>query len=150
MNRSRVWALFTASLLYFASLYVYVPTLPAYIAERTTTLTAVGVVLSMYGLWMAVLRLPLGVITDATSRNKPSIVAGILMAGAGAVMMAIGRSAGPLAFGRALTGASAAVWVPLTLLVVGGTVATCALVPLVMGRPQAPVTADTETASKLT
>jgi len=44
----------------------------------------------------------------------------------------------------------AAVWVPLTLLVVGGTVATCALVPLVMGRPQAPVTADTETASKLT
>ena len=44
----------------------------------------------------------------------------------------------------------AAVWVPLTLLVVGGTVATCALVPLVMGRPQAPVTAGTETAGKLT
>jgi len=44
----------------------------------------------------------------------------------------------------------AAVWVPLTLLVVGGTVATCALVPLVMGRPQASVTTDTETASKLT
>jgi len=44
----------------------------------------------------------------------------------------------------------AAVWVPLTLLVVGGTVATCALAPLVMGRPQAPVTAGTEAAGELT
>ncbi len=119
MNRSPVRALFAASLLYFAALYVYVPALPAYIAERTSSLTAVGVVLAMYGLWMAVLRMPLGIITDATGRSKPYLVAGVLLAGVGAVVMVLGRSIGALAVGRALTGVSAAVWVPMMVVFAG-------------------------------
>ena len=119
MNRSRIRALFVASLLFFAALYVYVPSLPAHIAERTSSLTAVGLVLSMYGLCMALLRMPVGVITDATGRNKPYLVAGVLMAGLGAVVMAMGRSVAPLAVGRALTGVSAAVWVPMMVVFAG-------------------------------
>jgi MFS family permease len=119
VNRSRIRALFAASLLYFAALYVYVPALPAYIAQRTSSLAAVGVVLSMYGLWMALLRMPLGVITDATGRNKPYLIAGVLLAGVGAVAMVLGRSVGALALGRALTGASAAVWVPMMVVFAG-------------------------------
>ncbi|HVP18105.1 MAG TPA: MFS transporter [Spirochaetia bacterium] len=119
MNRNRIRSLFAASLLYFAALYVYVPSLPAHIAERTSSLAAVGVVLSMYGLWMAVLRMPVGVITDATGRNKPYLVAGVLLAGVGAVVMVLGRSVGTLAVGRSLTGASAAVWVPMMVVFAG-------------------------------
>lgn len=119
MNRGRITAVFTAALLYFAALYVYVPTLPGYVAARTSSLTAVGVVLSMYGLWMAVLRMPLGVITDATGRYKPYLLAGVLLAGIGALVMAAGTSAGTLAAGRALTGVSAAVWVPLMVVFAG-------------------------------
>ena len=117
MHPSR--ALFVASTLFFAALYTYVPALPAYVAGRTTSLTAVGVVLSMYGLWMAVFRMPLGVITDATGRNKPYLIGGVLMAGLGAVVMMLGRSAGPLAAGRALTGLSAAAWVPMMVVFAG-------------------------------
>ncbi len=119
MNRHAVRALFAASLLYFAALYVYVPSLPGYIAERTSSLAAVGVVLSMYGLWMAVLRMPLGVITDATGRFKPYLLGGVLLAGIGAVVMVLGRSIGSLAVGRALTGVSAAVWVPMMVVFAG-------------------------------
>ncbi|MGA2974337.1 MAG: MFS transporter [Spirochaetia bacterium] len=119
MNRDRIAALFGAAVLFFVALYAYVPSLPAYIAERTSNLTAVGVVLSMYGLWMAVLRMPLGVVTDATGRNKPYLVAGVLMAGIGAVVMALGKTLGMLAFGRALTGVAAAAWVPMIVVFAG-------------------------------
>lgn len=119
MNRDRIAALFGAAVLFFVALYAYVPSLPAYIAERTSSLTAVGVILSMYGLWMAVLRMPLGVVTDATGRNKPYLVGGVLMAGIGAVVMALGKTLGVLAFGRALTGVAAAAWVPMMVVFAG-------------------------------
>jgi len=119
VNRTSVRALFTASFLFFAALYTYVPALPAYVAGRTTSLTMVGVVLSMYGLWMAVLRMPLGVITDTTGRSKPYLVGGVLLAGAGALVMMSGRSVWPLAVGRALTGLSAAAWVPMMVVFAG-------------------------------
>ena len=119
MNRTAVRALFIASLLFFAALYTYVPALPAYIAGRTSSLAAVGAVLSMYGLWMAVMRVPVGVVTDTTGRNKPYLIGGVLMAGAGAAVMMVGRSVGPLALGRALTGVSAAAWVPMMVVFAG-------------------------------
>jgi predicted MFS family arabinose efflux permease len=119
MDRTSSRALFVVSTLFFAALYTYVPALPAYVAGRTSSLTAVGVVLSMYGLWMAVLRMPLGVITDATGRNKPYLIGGVLLAGLGAVVMMLGRSLGPLAVGRALTGLSAAAWVPMMVVFAG-------------------------------
>jgi MFS family permease len=119
MNRNRIAAVFGAAVLYFVALYAYVPSLPAYIAERTSSLAAVGVILSMYGLWMAALRVPLGVVADATGRSKPYLVGGVLMAGLGAVVMAFGKSLGMLAFGRALTGASAAAWVPMMVVFAG-------------------------------
>jgi MFS family permease len=113
MSRYRIPALFSAAVLFFAALYSYVPSLPAYLSERTSSLTAVGLVLSMFGLWMATLRIPLGVVADATGRNKPYLIGGVLMAGIGATVMALGKSIGMLAFGRALTGAAAAAWVPM-------------------------------------
>ncbi len=113
MHRIHIVAFFGASVLYFVSLYVYVPILPAFIAERTSNLTAVGVVLSMYGLWTAVSRMPLGILSDATGRKKLYLVGGTLMSGVGALVMAFGTSVGTMALGRALTGLAAATWVPM-------------------------------------
>ena len=119
MNRRGIVTLFGAAVLYFVALYAYVPSLPAYVAERTSSLTAVGVVLSMYGLWMAVLRIPLGVVTDVTGRYKPYLIGGVRAAGGGAAVMAFGGSLGALALGRALTGAAAAAWVPMMVVFAG-------------------------------
>ncbi|MBC7315868.1 MAG: hypothetical protein H5T70_05570, partial [Chloroflexi bacterium] len=56
--------------LYWVSLYLYTPTLPTYVASKTDNLAMVGVVLSMYGLWQAVTRVPLGILSDWVGRRK--------------------------------------------------------------------------------
>ena len=119
VNRRKVTAYFIASTLYWAGLYIYVPTLPAFVKMRVSTLTEVGVVISMYGLWSAILRIPTGIIVDATGRRKATVVVGFLLAVVGALVMGTGGSAGVLMFGRALTGASTATWVPVMVIFAG-------------------------------
>jgi MFS family permease len=113
LNRGRIAAFLVATFLYWGSLYVYAPTLPVYVKMKATSLTAVGIVLSMYGLWEALVRMPLGVTVDATGRSKASLVIGFLLAGAGSLVMGLGTSIGAIGFGRALTGVSSAAWVPM-------------------------------------
>ncbi|MCJ7549332.1 MAG: hypothetical protein MUQ30_06600, partial [Anaerolineae bacterium] len=56
----RLIGLYVAAVVfYWAALYIYVPTLSVYVESKTSTLASVGVVLSMYGLWQAIIRLPL-------------------------------------------------------------------------------------------
>ena len=112
----RVAAFFVASVLYWAAQYIYVPTLPAYVKSSVASLSAVGVVLSMYGLWSAILRVPTGIFVDASRRERPIVVIGFLLSSAGALVMGRGGSAGALMFGRALTGASTATWVPVMVM----------------------------------
>lgn len=50
--------------LFWMSLFLYIPTLSTYIQHRTENLAMVGVVLSMYGLWQALARIPLGLVSD--------------------------------------------------------------------------------------
>jgi MFS family permease len=106
---------FTASLFYWVSMYLYLPTLGDYVSRRTASLATVGLVLAMYGLWQALVRIPMGIGTDLTGRGKPFIMAGLGFAAAGALVMGFGRSVAVLALGRALTGVAAGVWVPLVI-----------------------------------
>lgn len=116
---SRRWMilLVTAAVaLYWSSLYFYVPTLGIYANEKVADAAMVGVVLSMYGLWQAVVRLPLGIAADWLGRRKPFIISGFLLSGLGALIMAAAGGYGGLVAGRAITGLAAAAWVPLTVL----------------------------------
>ena len=99
--------------LFWVSLFIYVPTLPTYVQSKVDNLAVVGVVLAMYGLWQAVLRLPVGIIADWWGRRKPFIVAGLVFSGLGAWLMAIAGDAVELGAGRAMIGVAAAAWVPL-------------------------------------
>lgn len=111
--RKKAFIFVAASVLYWISLYLYVPTLPTYVRTRTENLSLVGVVLAQYGLWQTIVRLPVGIAADWWGGRKPFILAGLLMSGVGAVVM--GRAAGieGLLVGRAITGLAAAAWVPL-------------------------------------
>jgi MFS family permease len=101
--------------LYFASLYLYMPTLPTYVASKTGNLALVGVILAQFGLWQAIIRLPLGIATDWLGRRKLFIMVGLVLAGAGAWVMGSADSSTGLLVGRAITGVAAATWVPLTV-----------------------------------
>ncbi len=102
-----------STFLYWVSLYLYMPTLPTYVLTRTSNLAVVGTVLSMYGLWQALLRIPVGISVDRAGNGKYFIAIGLLVSSAGAIVMGVGESVGTLILGRALTGVAAATWVPL-------------------------------------
>lgn len=103
------------AILYLMALYLYVPTLPTYVQSKSESLTLVGVILAQYGLWQAIIRLPLGIVTDWVGRRKPFIIGGTILAGLGAWVMGTAESAGGMAVGRAITGLAAGTWVPLTV-----------------------------------
>jgi len=119
-NRQLKIALYgTAVFLYWIALYLYVPTLPTYVESKSDNLAMVGIVLSMYGLWQAFIRLPLGIISDWVGRRKPFIIAGFGLVGLGAWIMGVSDTASGLLIGRAVTGLAAGTWVPLIVLFSG-------------------------------
>jgi MFS family permease len=105
-----------AVFLYWITLYLYAPTLPTYVQSKSDSLALVGVVLSMYGLWQAVIRLPLGIAADWLGWRKPFIIVGLALAGLGAWIMGVADSVNGLIVGRAITGLAAGTWVPLVVM----------------------------------
>ena len=53
-NRTQYFLILIVVFLYWAGLYLYVPTLPVYVQTKTELLEMVGVVIAMYGLWQAI------------------------------------------------------------------------------------------------
>lgn len=116
-NRTRLVILYgLIVILYWASLYLYTPTLPTYVASKTDDLALVGVVLSMYGLWQAIIRIPLGIMADWLGRRKPFILFGFLLSAAAAVLMGSSGNVNGILIGRAISGLAAGTWVPLVVL----------------------------------
>jgi MFS family permease len=95
--------------------YAYAPTLPDYIYGHTGSLRLVGLVLSMYGIWQALVRLPLGILIDARGGQKTVIITGLVLGGLGALLLWLSGGTGWLAAGRALSGLAAGIWVPLVV-----------------------------------
>jgi MFS family permease len=115
-QRRNLARLYLAAVFFFwASMYVYMPTLPQYVQGKTNQLALVGIVLSMYGLWQALLRLPLGVASDRVGRRKPFIIICFIFSALGAWLMSTSSDALWLGIGRGITGLAAAGWVPLVV-----------------------------------
>ncbi len=114
-NRRLLVLYVIAVCLYWAAQYVFVPTLSVYVESKAASLASVGAVLSMYGLWQAIVRLPLGIVADWVGRRKPFIIAGFAFAGLGAVVMGMATGVPGLTLGRAFTGVAASSWVLLVV-----------------------------------
>jgi DHA1 family multidrug resistance protein-like MFS transporter len=102
-----------AAFLYWIAQYLFVPTLPVYVRSKTENLALVGVVLAMYGLWQAIIRLPLGIAVDWLGWRKPFILVCFALAGLGPWMMGVADNVTWLLVGRAITGLAAGSWVLL-------------------------------------
>lgn len=98
------------SFMYWASLYLYLPTLPTYINGKVNDLAIVGAVLSMFGLWQAIGRLPVGICADWVNWYKPFIIGCLIMTGTGAWILGHASDSGALFLGRTLTGLGASAW----------------------------------------
>lgn len=115
---SRDWRItlhLPVAFLFWFTLFVYVPSLPVYVQTRTSTLTVVGLVLSMFGMWQLISRLPIGIIVGRLGRRKPFILLGCLFAVLGAWLLATAFSLPQLLVGRAVTGIAGGMWVVLVV-----------------------------------
>jgi len=115
-RRAQIGLYVTVVFLFWMALYLYVPTLPVYAQTRTDNLALIGVVISMYGLWQAIIRLPLGIAADWLGRSKPFIITGMVLVGLGAWVMGTANGINGLIVGRAITGLAAGTWVPLIVM----------------------------------
>jgi MFS family permease len=115
-QRTRLLLLSAATILYWASMYIYVPILSPYLESRGLSVGWIGFIIGSYGITQIVVRLPLGLYSDVMRRRKPFLIAGLL---AGAVSCALfllpGTWGGPLG-GRLLAGLCASAWVPFSVL----------------------------------
>ncbi len=100
---------------FWGAQYIYLPTLPTYLQTKVNDLSLVGFVLSMFGLWQALIRLPLGIASDWFGWRKPFLVVGLALSGVGALVMASTDQVVGLAIGRSITGVSAGAWVVLVV-----------------------------------
>ena len=100
---------------YWVGLYLYVPTLPLYVKQYSSHLGIIGLVLSMYGLWQALTRFPVGLASDLWGRAKPFILVGFVFTGLGAWLMGAAPDIFWIGVGRGITGLAAATWVPIVV-----------------------------------
>jgi MFS family permease len=115
-NRRVTIALYAIAVFFFwGAQYIYLPTLPTYVQNKVNDLSLVGFVLSMYGLWQAIIRIPLGIASDWLGWRKPFIIGGLALSAVGAWMLAASNDLLGLTIGRAITGASTGAWVVLVV-----------------------------------
>lgn len=104
-----------ASVLFWTSLYVYVPVLSTHARALGASLGVVGLVVGVYGLAQLVFRIPIGLASDWSGRRRSFIVVGMLANALGAVVLALSPAAWLLVIGRAITGIGASVFVILSI-----------------------------------
>ncbi|MCZ8522717.1 MULTISPECIES: MFS transporter [Paenibacillus] len=107
------------TLLYWCSLYVYVPILSPYLEHLGASYTMAGIVLGSYGLTQIVLRLPLGIASDRMKLRKPYILLGMLATALSCLCFALGEQLAWALAGRVLSGIAASTWVAFTVMYAG-------------------------------
>jgi len=115
-NRKAAIGLYALAVFFFwGSQYIYLPTLPTYLQSKVIDLSWVGFVLSMYGLWQALVRIPLGIAADWWGRRKPFLIVGLALGALGAWILGTSDHLIGLTLDRAITGVSTGVWVVLVV-----------------------------------
>lgn len=104
------------TLLYWSTLYIYVPVLSPFLADRGLSMNLIGLVLGSYGLTQLVIRLPLGLMSDRLNRRKPFLLLGMLTGVLGCWLMTLGDSWHEPLAGRIMSGVCASTWVAFTVL----------------------------------
>lgn len=102
--------------LFWAAMYVYTPVFPVYAGTLGASMSVVGIAVGAYGFTQMLLRIPLGMWSDAIGKRRVFIVAGIAVCGLAAIGFAFAPSPTWLIVCRGLMGVAAATWVCATIL----------------------------------
>ncbi|WP_274361876.1 MFS transporter [Paenibacillus thermotolerans] len=110
-----IFALVT--LLYWTSLYTYVPVLSPYLLDHLQVGAAfAGIVLGSYGFVQILLRLPIGIYSDRLRRRRPFIALGMFTGALSCFMFAAGANPAWALAARSVSGICSSAWVAFTVL----------------------------------
>ncbi|MBO9604359.1 MAG: MFS transporter [Paenibacillaceae bacterium] len=104
------------TVLYWVTLYIYVPILSPYMEAKGIGYTLAGIVLGSYGLVQIFVRLPIGVWSDRLRVRRPFVVLGLASGAVSCLLFAAGAHWGWTLAARAVGGFSASCWVAYTVL----------------------------------
>ena len=111
VHRTSILLFCVSTFFYWAALYLYVPILPVYAQSLGASLSMVGIVVASYALPQLLLRVPMGLWSDALGRRKPLVAAGVVMTLVGALGLGLAPTPLFLTVARTATGIGASVWV---------------------------------------
>lgn len=103
-------------LLFWASMYVYVPTLPVYAESSGANLGVVGLAVGMYGFTQMLARIPVGIWSDSSGKRRVFVVIGMVICGLAAAGLALAPDPFWIIVFRGVMGLAAATWVCSTVL----------------------------------
>ena len=102
--------------LFWFSMYTYVPTLAPYAQSLGASYDTVGLIVGSYGFTQLVMRIPLGICSDAWGTKKLFVIGGIALASLSSLGMWLLPTAITLLLFRGLAGVAASTWVDYTVL----------------------------------
>lgn len=104
------------TIMYWVSMYMYVPILSPYLSNLHYSLKFIGIVLASYGLIQLLFRFPIGIWSDTIGKRKPFIIAGMISTTLSCLLFLIPDLwIWPL-LGRAVAGICASTWVAFTVM----------------------------------
>lgn len=104
------------TMLYWFSMYTYVPILAAYVEHLGASHKMAGIIVGSYGFTQMLLRVPIGVLSDKMHKRKLFIEFGLLFALLSGIGLWLSKDLTLILIFRALAGAAAATWVDFTVL----------------------------------
>lgn len=116
MSSTRLPLYYGVTMLYWFSIYTYVPLLSPYVRSLHGSLGMAGIVIGSYGFTQMLVRIPLGIWSDKVRKRKPFVIAGIAVGTLSSMGLALTHSAAMALVFRGLAGVAAASWVIFTVL----------------------------------
>ncbi len=103
-------------ILFWFSLYAYVPQMNSYAKEMGASYKLIGLITGAYGFSQTILRIPLGILSDRLRKRKIFIQFGLASAALSAMIVYIFPNPYVLLITRLLAGVASATWVNFTVL----------------------------------
>lgn len=116
VKSSRKILFYVVTMMYWFSMYTYVPILSPYVEHLGGSVFMIGLVVGSYGFTQMLVRIPLGIWSDRIGKRKLFIFAGIACAVLSCLGLALSTNVWAIFGFRSLAGVAAASWVAFTVL----------------------------------
>lgn len=104
-----------AVIFFWASEYCHAPYFTPYLGSLQIAATLSGIIVACYGFTQMVLRIPLGILTDATGAYKTVIVSGLVLTTVSSLGLYLTTNTVLILICRVLAGAASSTWIATTV-----------------------------------